>query len=169
MCYECDGLGDMFSFDPEKLVTDPDRSIAQGCIELVGAWKDLGRWKRHIYKGIAETIERKHELAEGTLADTPWDKLPEQYQYIWLWGSGDEHITYTWRAGRNSQKYGGTFDGIVPELLDKYRGAKSKSLIAKLEKFMNVIRCPDCGGHRLNAQARSVTLTTANDEFVEKA
>ena len=169
MCYECDGLGDMFSFDPEKLVTDPDRSIAQGCIDLVGAWKDLGRWKRHIYKGIAETIERKHELAEGTLADTPWDKLPEQYQYIWLWGSGDEHITYTWRAGRNSQKYGGTFDGIVPELLDKYRGAKSKSLIAKLEKFMNVIRCPDCGGHRLNAQARSVTLTTANDEFFEKA
>ena len=49
MCYECDGLGQMFSFDPSKLVTDPAKSFAQGCIELVGGWKDLGRWKRHIY------------------------------------------------------------------------------------------------------------------------
>ncbi len=169
MCYECDGLGQMFSFDPEKLVTDPSKSLAKGCIELFGQWKDLGRWKRHIYKGVADTIERKHELPAATLTETPWQNLTDEQQYLWLWGTGDEHITYTWRGGKNSQKYGGTFDGIIPELLDKYRNAKSKSLIAKLEKFMNVIGCPDCGGQRLNPQARSVQLTTTHKDFGEKA
>ena len=165
MCYECDGLGQMFSFDPEKMVSDPTKSLAKGCIELFGQWKDLSRWKRHIYKGVADTIERKHELPAATLTETPWQELTPEQQYLWLWGTGDEHITYTWRGGKNSQKYGGTFDGIIPELLEKYRNAKSKSMIAKLEKFMNVIGCPDCKGQRLNPQARSVQLTTTHKDF----
>ncbi len=169
MCAECDGLGQMFSFDPERLVTSPEKSISQGCIELVGKWKDLGRWKRHIYKGVATTIERKQELPAGTLSETPWNELSDEHQLLWLWGTGDEHITFTWRAGRSSQKYGGEFDGLIPELLEKYRAAKSKSLIAKLEKFMNVIGCPDCMGERLNPQSRSVRLTTAHPSFSEQA
>ncbi len=169
MCYECDGLGTMFSFDPEKLVTDPTKSLAKGCIELLGQWKDLGRWKRHIYQGVADTMERKREWPEATLTEAPWEELTSEQQYLWLWGTGDEHITFTWRGGKNSQKYGGTFDGIIPELLDKYRSAKSKSLIAKLEKFMNVIGCPDCHGQRLNPQARSVRLTTTHADFSDNA
>ena len=168
MCYECDGLGQMFSFDPSKLVTNPEKSLAQGCIELVKKWKDLGRWKRHIYKGVADTIERKQELKPGTLSETPWQELSEEHQYLWLWGTGNEHITFTWRGGKSSQKYGGTFDGLIPELLEKYRAAKSKTLIAKLEKYMNVIGCPDCLGERLNSQARAVRLTTAHKDFAEK-
>ncbi len=168
MCYECDGLGDMFSFDPEKLITEPEKSLAKGCIELVGPWKDLGRWKRHIYKGVADSMERKLELESGTLAETPWQELTEEQQFLWLWGTGEEHITYTWRGGKNSQKYGGTFDGIIPELLEKYRSAKSKSLIAKLEKYMNVIRCPDCEGQRLSPQARSTTVTTTHADFANQ-
>ena len=168
MCYECDGLGQMFSFDPNKLVTDPTKSLAQGCIELVGSWKDLGRWKRHIYKGVADTIQRKQELAGGALLETAWEDLSEQHKHLWLWGTGDQHITYTWRGGKNSQKYGGTFDGLIPELLEKYRAAKSKTLIAKLEKFMNVIGCPDCEGRRLNPQACAVTLTATHADFADK-
>ncbi len=168
MCYECDGLGQMFSFDPGKLITSPEKSLAQGCIELLGKWKDLSRWKRHIYKGVADTIERKQKLAVGQLIETPWQELTEEEQYLWLWGTGDEHITFTWRGGKNSQKYGGTFDGMIPELLEKYRGAKSKSVIAKLEKFMNVIRCPDCDGERLNPQARKTTLTSSHADFSEQ-
>jgi excinuclease ABC subunit A len=165
MCQECDGLGTMFSFDPEKLITEPEKSLANGCIELIGPWKELGRWKRHIYKGVAETMERKLELGEGALTDTAWKDLSPEQQYLWLWGTGSEHITYTWRAGKNSQKYGGTFEGLIPELLEKYRGAKSKTLIAKLEQYMNVILCPDCHGARLNPQARSVTVTSADPNF----
>lgn len=167
MCLECDGLGEFFSFDPGRLVNAPEKSFSQGAIELIGSWKDLGRWKRHIYRGVAETMERKLGLAEETLLETPWNDLPEDLRHIWLWGTGDEHITYTWRAGKASQKYGGTFDGIIPELLEKYRTSKSPVQIKQLEKYMSIIRCPDCSGQRLNPQARSVKITSRSEKFAE--
>ncbi|HYO25277.1 MAG TPA: excinuclease ABC subunit UvrA, partial [Lacipirellulaceae bacterium] len=168
MCPSCDGLGDMFSFDPEKLVPDPTKSFAKGAIELIGPWADLGRWKRHIYAGFAETMDRKLELGDDYLLETPWEKLSEDQRRLWLWGTGDEHITFTWKTGKNSQKYGGTFEGIIPELLEKYRTAKVKSLINKLEAYMNIIGCPDCHGRRLNPQACAVRVTTTHPQFAEK-
>ena len=169
MCLDCDGLGEYYSFDPELLVPDPSLPFAKGALELVGTWKDLGRWKRHIYKGVADTIERKWELEEGSLLETPWQDLSEELQNVWLWGTGDEHITYTWRAGKSSQKYGGQFEGIIAELLDKYRTAKSPSLVKKLEGYMRVLGCSECRGARLNPQARSVRLTTTAPRFAEQA
>ncbi|MCA9239025.1 MAG: excinuclease ABC subunit A, partial [Planctomycetales bacterium] len=168
MCDTCDGLGEFFSFDPDKLVPDPSLSFAKGAMELVGKWKDLGRWKRHIYQGVAETMERKLGLEEGALLETPWQDLTSDQQSIWLWGTGEEHITFTWRAGRSSQKYGGHYDGVIAELLEKYSTAKSKSLIAKLEAYMRIIDCPDCGGARLNPQARAVSIETADNAFKER-
>ncbi|MCI0335482.1 MAG: excinuclease ABC subunit UvrA [Planctomycetes bacterium] len=167
MCLTCDGLGEFFSFDPQRLVASPEMSFVQGAIELVGPWKDLGRWKRHIYRGVAETMERKLELAEGTLLETPWRDLTKKQRDIWLWGTGEEHITFTWRAGKAAQKYGGTFDGLIPELLEKYRVSRSPPQIRQLEQYMSVIRCPDCHGRRLNPQACAVTVTTASARFAE--
>jgi excinuclease ABC subunit A len=168
MCLTCDGLGEFFSFDPDRLVTAPDKSFVQGCIDLVGAWKDLGRWKRHIFRGVADTMERKLGLAEGTLLETPWRELPAELSDLWLWGTGDEHITFTWRAGKASQKYGGLFGGIIPELLEKYHVSRSAMQIRQLEKYMSVIHCPDCAGQRLNPQARSVTIATASERFGDR-
>ena len=165
MCLTCDGLGEFFSFDPERLVASPEKSFVEGCIELVGPWKDLGRWKRHIYRGVADTMERKLGLAEGMLLETPWRDLSDEQRAIWLWGTGDEHITYTWRAGKAAQKYGGTFEGLIPEFLEKYGTSKSPPQIRQLEQYMSVIRCPDCLGQRLNPQACAVTVTTASPRF----
>src|SRR5215212_5016384 len=144
MCLTCDGLGEFFSFDADRLVPDKAEACEQGCIELVGSWKDRGRWKRHIYKGVAETMERKLGLDEGTLLEKPWKELTKKQRDIWLWGTADEHITYTWRAGKAAQKYGGTFDGLIPELLEKYNTSKSTIQIRQLEQYMRIIRCPDC-------------------------
>ncbi|MFO0791099.1 MAG: excinuclease ABC subunit UvrA [Pirellulales bacterium] len=167
MCLTCDGLGEFFSFDPNRLADD-SKSFVQGAIELVGPWKDLGRWKRHIYRGVAETMERKLGLAEGTLLETPWRDLDSKLRDIWLWGTGEEHITFTWRAGKAAQKYGGTFEGLIPELLEKYRTSKSEPQIRHLEQFMSQINCPDCAGRRLNPQACAVTVETASPHFAER-
>jgi excinuclease ABC subunit A len=168
MCLTCDGLGEFFSFDPERLVASPEKSFEQGCIELVGLWKDLGRWKRHIYRGVAETMDRKLGFAENTLLATPWQDLTTKQRDIWLWGTGEEHITYTWRAGKAAQKYGGTFEGLIPEFLEKYRTSKTTAGINKLEQYMSIIRCPDCAGQRLNPQARAVMVETANARFADR-
>ena len=168
MCLECDGLGEFFSFDPDVLVTDPERSFKQGCIELVGAWKDLGRWRRHIYQGVADTLERSLELPSGTMLETPWQEVDQDMQEALLWGMGNMHVTFTWRHGSASHKYGGEYEGIIPELVSKYGNTKSKPQLRQLERFMSVIRCPDCRGERLNPQARAVVLKTAHEKFRDR-
>ncbi len=168
MCVSCDGLGELYSFDPQLLIPDSRLSFKQGCFELIGPWRDLGRWKRHIYQGVADTIERKRDLDKGALLDTPWQDLPKDLQDVWLWGTGDEHITFTWRGGSSGHKYGGHFEGIIPELLEKYRGSQSGMQVRQLEKYMQVMRCSDCDSQRLNPQARSVRITTRSPRFADR-
>ena len=167
MCPDCSGLGEIFTFDPDKLIPDPSRSFQQGCIALVGGWREMGRWRRHIYRGVAETLERKHGLAPGTVLETAWEELDPKIREKLLWGADDEHITFTWRSGPSGYKWGGKYEGIIPRLLSLYRSTKSRIQRRGLEKYMRVIGCARCGGQRLNAQARAVTLTTRSPQFAE--
>ncbi len=155
----------MYSFDPDLLVPDSQRSFKQGAVEIVGPWKEMGRWRRHIYQGVAHTIERQYDLPEGTILDSPWRDLDSQWQRLLLWGTGDQHITFTWRGGASPIKYGGKYEGIIPELLSKHRSSKSRPQITKLEKYMRTLPCAECGGGRLVAQARAVCVTTAHPRF----
>jgi excinuclease ABC subunit A len=168
MCIACDGLGDRYSFDPARLVSDGSLSFKQGCFELIGPWKEMGRWRRHIFQGVAETVERRRSLPAGSMLDTPWNNLDPELQSLWLWGTGDEHITFTWRNGPSGQKYGGKFEGLIPQLLARHRNSKSKMQLRQLEKYMCVLGCTECGGSRLNPQARAVTLTTLHPDFAER-
>ncbi|MGA7701123.1 MAG: excinuclease ABC subunit UvrA, partial [Thermoguttaceae bacterium] len=168
MCPECDGLGQIYTFDPERLISDPSRSFQQGCIELVGAWRDMGRWRRHIYRGVAETLERKNQLPAGTLLETAWEELDPALQHALLWGTGDEHITFTWRSGTAGHKWGGRYEGIVPKLLSQYRTTHSRLQRRQLEKYMCVLDCQQCRGARLNPQARAVTLASRVPAFADR-
>ena len=143
MCLECDGLGERFTFDPDLLIPEANRSrsFKQGCFELLGAWKELGRWRRHIFSGVAETMERKLELPLGTMLDTPWEQLEARLQKLWLWGTGDEHITFTWRGGAAPIKYGGRFEGIIPDFLSRHRNGKNPMYLRQLEKYMCTSPC----------------------------
>ncbi|MCC6123534.1 MAG: excinuclease ABC subunit UvrA [Pirellulales bacterium] len=160
MCPECSGLGQIYNFDPEQLIPDPTKSFQQGCIELVGKWKEMGRWRRHIYRGVAETLEHKHGLPSGTILETAWEELDPKFQKALLWGTGDEHITFTWRSGPSGYKWGGKFEGIIPKLHAQYRTTKSRPQRRQLEKYMRILDCSQCRGRRLNPQACAVTLTT---------
>ncbi len=168
MCSGCDGLGEVFTFDKDLLIPNPEKSIQQGCIELLGSWKSLGRWRRHIYQGLADMIERTQELEAGTMLETSWEELPENLQEIWLYGAGDTHVTYTWRGGSSPMKYGGTFDGIIAELDERYRNLNSAPKIRALEEYMDEVFCTDCEGQRLNQTARYFRLKTSNPKFADQ-
>jgi len=168
MCPECSGLGQIYTFDPERLIPDPSRSFQQGCIELIGRWREMGRWRRHIYRGVAETLERKYGLEPGTVLETAWEELDPAIQNALLWGTGSQHITFTWRSGPSGYKWGGRFEGIIPKLLSQYRNTRSRPQRRQLEKHMCVLDCACCNGQRLNPQARAVTLTTASPKFKDR-
>ncbi len=167
MCLECDGLGQLYSFDPALLVPDPSLTFRKGCFDLIDRWKEIGRWRRHIYQGVADTVERLHDLPEGTLLDTPWQDLAPKLQDVLMWGTGKQHITYTWRGGAAPIKYGGTFEGIVPELMGKYGTTKSTPHRRKLEKYMRTLPCGACKGDRLNAQGRNVRIESTHPQFAK--
>ncbi len=59
------------------------------------------------------------------------------------------------------------FEGIIPQLLSRYRGSNSGMQRRQLEKYMSVVRCGACGGERLNPQARAVTLATSHTKFAD--
>ena len=168
MCPECSGLGEIYTFDPERLIPDPSRSFQQGCIEMVGRWREMGRWRRHIFRGVAETLERKFGLPSGTVLETAWEEVDPKLQHALLWGTGDEHITFTWRSGPSGYKWGGKFEGIIPKLLSQYRSTKSRPQRRQLEKYMRVLGCERCEGRRLNPQACAVTLTSATPKFRDR-
>ena len=168
MCPSCDGLGEVFTFERDLLVSNSQKSFQQGCFDLLGKWKELGRWKCHIYQGVADTVEREQGLETGHLLETAWEDLTEEQQDIWLYGTGELNITYTWRGGSSPMKYGGKFAGIVAELDEKYRNTNGAAKIRKLEEYMAEVHCIECEGDRLNQQARHFRLETQNSQFSEQ-
>lgn len=165
MCPTCDGLGEIYTFDEEKLIPDPSRSFQQGCIELIGPWRKLGRWKRHIYAGVGATLERQWELPVGTVLETAWEDLEPRIRNSLLWGTGDMHVTYTWRGGSSGHKWGGKYEGVIPKLLSSYKSSKNRMMRRQLEKYMDMIGCGACGGMRLNPQACAVMLRSSSPQF----
>ena len=56
MCLDCNGLGERFEFQMDRLIPDGALSLWNGAIELLGPLKEVGKWRRHIYDGAAETL-----------------------------------------------------------------------------------------------------------------
>src|SRR5262249_28592202 len=113
--------------------------------------RDMGRWRRHIYNGIAKTL--------GIDLKTPWEKLPQQHRDWLLSGAGDRHVTWEWKQRKGPVwKHGGKWEGIVPDLVSQFKKVQSGPRRMQLEKYMRVMRCPSCQGQRLNPQARSVRV-----------
>jgi len=165
MCHECNGLGMRHDFVLEKLIPDDKKNIARGAIEMVGSIRKIGRWKRHIYLGVAKAIEDDLKLPSDSLLKTPWKDLPEAVRRQFLYGTGDRNITFTWGHSGGTWKHGGTFEGVVPQLLEKYRTTRNSMRRRQLEKYMQFVDCSSCGGSRLNNQATHVTLATNNADF----
>jgi excinuclease ABC subunit A len=164
MCLDCNGLGTRHEFDLKQLI-HPELSIANGAIDLVGPMKGMGRWRRHIYQGIAEAIEKDLDLPTGSFLKTTWSELPAKAHKLFLYGMGERLITFTWRRGRVTWKHGDKYAGVIAELMTQYREIKSPPMRAKYEKLMQFATCSTCEGTKLNAQARFVRITSGSELF----
>jgi excinuclease ABC subunit A len=151
MCLDCDGLGTRYSFDPDLLIPDPTKTFYDGAIPIVGPLRGMGRWRKHIYEGVAKTL--------GIDLKLPWQDLPVEHKNALLNGTGDRHVAFEWKMrGGNIWKHGGAWEGIVPQLLSSFKKTAAGPRRLQLEKYMRVMRCPTCQGHRLNSQARAVRV-----------
>jgi len=168
MCTSCDGIGRMYTFVPELLIPDASKSVRAGAITLLGKWGDVGRYRRVIYMGFAGAIEEALELESGAMLESSWDELPEQAKHVWLWGV-DEAFDTSSITSKKGKKHLADFDGLIPELLDRYRTGRNKLQLRQFEKHMNTIDCPDCHGRRLNAQASAVRIASKSFDSEPKS
>jgi excinuclease ABC subunit A len=164
-CPTCEGLGDIYGIDSTKLVTNPEKTLRKGAIGVLGSFRDMPRWMRRLFNGVAAHAEAKKKLAPGTLLDTPWRDLTPSHKKIWLDGTGVENIAITWKRGRAERGTNTKFEGIRALLANRWRNAKSGIIRRMLEKLMSITPCHDCHGARLSPQARAVRITTGSPRW----
>jgi excinuclease ABC subunit A len=148
-CPRCTGLGSQMEIDPDLIVPDPSLSVGEGAIL---PWSTS---TSQYYDEITSAIAEKYEV---DLAK-PWEKLPAGQRDLFLHGTnGDRvYVSYRNRFGRK-RSYMTRFEGIVPNLERRYRETDSDYSREKIEEYMSVRPCPECGGARLKPESRAVTV-----------
>jgi excinuclease ABC subunit A len=66
-------------------------------------------------------------------------------------------LTYRNRFGRR-RSYAARFEGILPSLERRYRETDSEFTREKIEEYMTLRPCPECGGARLRPESRAVLV-----------
>ncbi len=148
-CDHCTGLGSMMEIDPELVIPDPSLSIGEGAI---APWASSAS---NYYAQMTEAIAEEYGVDLGVA----WEKLPEDQRDVFLYGTGGEpiQVTYRNRFGRR-RSYAARFEGIVPNLQRRYRETDSEWSREKIEEYMSLRACPECGGARLRPESRAVLV-----------
>ncbi len=151
-CPECDGLGVIQQFSEERVVINPDKSIAEGAIR---GWD-----RRNAYYFQMITSLAAHY---GFDIDRPFKRLAKKHRDLLLYGSRGERIEFTYvndRGLKYVRKH--PFEGIIPNLERRYRDTESTAVREELAKYLSSQPCPACGGARLNEAARHVFVAGHN-------
>ncbi len=147
-CPECDGLGRKMVMDPELIVPDPDRSIADGAVE---PWASA---TMQYYPQALLSICRHFEVDPHT----PWRELPEKVRAVVLYGSGEEPVRMEFRDGSRRFETFKPFEGVAVNMQRRWRETESAWMREELARYMSQTVCAACGGYRLKPEALCVKI-----------
>ncbi|GAA0713434.1 excinuclease ABC subunit UvrA [Vreelandella titanicae] len=151
-CPTCDGLGVQQYFDPDKLISHPELSLAEGVIK---GWD-----RRNIYYFTQLQALAKHY---GFELETPWQELARHEREVILNGSGDEQIPFVYvgdRGRKVTREH--AFEGVLPNMQRRYRETESNMVRDDLVKYIAVQPCATCSGSRLRKESRHVYVDDHN-------
>ena len=144
-CPACNGLGVRKEIDPDLVVPNPRKTIAEGALAPLGKPRDV--WVFSQLGAVASVYDFDYE--------TPFEDLGEKQREVILDGAGDEQfdIEYSYKGRRVTyqHRYGGVY-GHVQHTLDN---ASSKKQRTWAEAFMRVRACRVCDGGRLKPESLS--------------
>lgn len=154
-CERCSGLGSDSVVDPNLVIPDRKKSLADGAIY---PWaKTTNQYYADLIKSVCDyyTID----------INKPFEELPEEEQKIILYGSDDDLIKIrvkdfiTKRYGTHYTR----FPGVVPYLEKKYQdNINSDYWIEELQKYIVTKPCEACGGARLKPFPLAVRIKGKN-------
>ncbi len=148
-CEECNGLGFRMDFDPDLIIPDKSKSIADGAVALYKNYFDT-------YRGYYLSAVAKH-FGFDTL--TPIEDLSERQYSALMYGSPERiRFSMTARNGDVHWSQTGSWEGLVPQAERLYRQTQSEYRKRELEKFMRISPCPVCHGRRLKEKVLAVKI-----------
>lgn len=152
MCSACNGLGTRMEVDAALIVEHPDLSILDGASRWYGNVRKKGSWHLRHLQALADHY--------GVDLEQPWKDLPQKFRDVLLWGSNGEKIHFkfenedgSWKGETNRDERGAVF-----HINRLFRQTQSEYTRRWYASFMSQQPCPACGGTRLCAEARHVTL-----------
>ncbi|MDA3734218.1 excinuclease ABC subunit UvrA [Niameybacter massiliensis] len=155
-CPTCTGLGEKLEVDPELVIPNPELSLRQGAIAVIG-WGSIANPDSYAY-ALFEALMKKYKFD----LDTPFNQLSEKVQNIILYGTGDEKVQFTFHGEYGTRNYDYAFDGVVGNTKRRYEESSSESMRDEYESFMTSIPCKTCKGARLKPEALAVTVGDKN-------
>ena len=151
-CPTCAGLGVLQKIDPDLIVPDWNKSLAENPFNVMG-WSSL---EPGTQAGMFfEALSQKY----GFSMNEPLNKLPKDVLDIILYGSKGEplKIQYT-RPNGDSHTFTAPFEGIIPTTERRAAETQSDSTKAYYDGLMSQTPCPDCQGKRLRPEILAVTV-----------
>ena len=147
-CHDCDGIGHRQVFDQDRIIPDPELSIANGAIK---GWDKPQSYYYQLLVGLAQ-----HYQFDLT---TPWCKLDSTIQKTILHGSNRKKIPYSAmgihaRFSINDR----VFEGVLKNFERRYKETDSDIVRSEISQFLSTLPCPTCQGSRLGTIARHVKV-----------
>lgn len=151
-CPECSGIGYKMIIDENLVVKHPELSIAQGAISVSG-WTDGGFSKMYM-----NALAKKYKFS----LNTPFVELPKEIKDIIFYGTNGEQLDLEYSSDRFSGEYKGEFEGIINNLMRRYRSSQSDFIKQDIERYMIPTPCDLCHGKRLSKEALFVLIEGKN-------
>jgi excinuclease ABC subunit A len=151
-CEKCSGLGYLMQFSPDLVVSDPDKSLYEGALEVWG--KTISYW----YREQIQALEKNFNFD----ANRPWKDLPKKIRDIIMHGTGGKKINFDIKREDAQFKFNRSFEGVIPNLERRYRETKSEDMREWMERFMENSPCDACGGMRLRPESLAVRVADRN-------
>jgi excinuclease ABC subunit A len=152
-CPHCGGLGSSVEVDPDLVVPDPSRTLAEGALA------PFHHTRVDFYPKMIQAVAAQYRID----VNRSFRDLAESEKEILLYGTGDDlvHIRYRSLTGR-MRSYETKFEGVIPNLARRHRETDSDSVRSKIEDYMRWIPCSVCHGARLKTTSLAVTVAGHN-------
>lgn len=152
-CERCSGLGADFVIDPNLIVPDRTKSLADGAIY---PW---AKTTNTYYDDVLQSVASHY----GIDMNKPFGELPEEQQKIILYGGDDVIAFHVKRFGtkRYYTQYH-RYIGVIPYLEKRYNESNGEYWREEIEKYMITTPCPACKGARLKPFSLAVTVKDKN-------
>jgi excinuclease ABC subunit A len=151
-CEECEGIGVKLNVDPNLVIPDERKSIADGAIEP---------WAKSTTLYYAQTLASisKHY---GFSLDEKWKKISKKVKDVILYGSDEEEIKFNYDDGYEKYSHKKTFEGVINNLERRFLESDSEWKREAIAEYQSDSACEGCAGKRLKEEALCVKIDNLN-------